>query len=213
MKTALLVGATGLTGNLLLQLLLNNDAYEKVVVYTRRPLGIQHAKLEEKLVDFDTLDTSIAANDVYCCLGTTIKQAGSKAAFEKVDYEYPLNLAKLQQKASTKFLVISAMGASATSVIFYNRVKGKLENALQQLQYTSLYIFRPSFITGNRKEKRTGEYIGLVFMSVINPLLFGPLKKYRSVSALAIAKAMMHFASLSEPSNKVILSDEIQKFE
>jgi uncharacterized protein YbjT (DUF2867 family) len=214
MKTALLVGATGLTGNLLLELLLNNNDYQKVIVYTRRIIEISHPKLEQRVIDFNTLNTSVQADDLYCCLGTTIKQAGSKPAFEKVDYEYPLKIAKLQQQAgSKKFLLISAMGADANSMIFYSRIKGKLENELQQLGYESLYIFRPSFITGNRKEKRTGEYIGLIFMSIINPLLIGPLKKYKAVSALAIAKAMMHFASLIPTGNQIILSDEIKKFE
>jgi len=214
MKTALLVGATGLTGNLLLQLLLDNNDYQKVIVYTRRILQITHPKLEQRVIDFNTLDTAVEADDVFCCLGTTIKQAGSKPAFEKVDYAYPLKVAKLQLQAGSKqLMVISAMGAAETSSIFYSRVKGKLENDLQQLGYESLYIFRPSFITGKRKEKRTGEYFGLIFMSIINPLLIGPLKKYKSVSALAIAKAMMHFASLNEAGNHILLSDEIKKFE
>ncbi|MBC7588877.1 MAG: oxidoreductase, partial [Chitinophagaceae bacterium] len=196
MKTALLVGATGLTGNLLLQLLLANNDYEKVTVYTRRTLGINHAKLEEKIIDFDTLNEAVQAEDVFCCLGTTIKKAGSKPAFEKVDYEYPLRIAKLQQQVGSKnFLVISAMGADASSMIFYSRVKGKLENELQQLGYRSLYILRPSLIVGDRKEKRTGEKIGMILSAIINPILIGPLKKYKSVSAMAIAKAMMHFAS------------------
>lgn len=214
MKTALLVGATGLTGNLLLDLLLNNKDYQKVIVYTRRTLGINHSKLEEKIIDFDKLNETVQADDVYCCLGTTIKQAGSKPAFEKVDYEYPLKIAKLQKQASSKkFMLISAMGADASSIIFYSKIKGKLENELKQLGYESLSIFRPSFITGDRKEKRTGEKIGLVFMKLINPLLIGPLKKYKAVSALAIAKAMIHFASLNQVSNQIILSDEIKKFE
>ncbi len=214
MKTALLVGATGLTGNLLLELLLNNNDYQKIIVYTRKTIYISHPKLDQRMIDFNLLDTAVAADDVYCCLGTTIKQAGSKPAFEKVDFEYPLKIAKLQHGAgSKKFLVISAMGASEKSSIFYSRVKGKLENELQQLGYESLYIFRPSFITGERKEKRTGEFVGLLFMSIINPLLVGPFKKYKAVSALAIAKAMAHFASLNEAGNHIILSDEIKKFE
>ena len=214
MKTALLVGATGLTGNLLLELLLNNNDYQKIIVYTRLIIEKSHPKLEQRVIDFNLLDTIVQADDVYCCLGTTIKQAGSKPAFEKVDYEYPLKIAKLQLKAgSKKFLLISAMGADANSMIFYSRVKGRLENELQQLGYESLYIFRPSFITGDRKEKRTEEYIGLVFMKLINPLLIGPLKKYKAVAALAIAKAMMHFASLNPAWTKIILSDEIKKFE
>ena len=214
MKTALLVGATGLTGNLLLQLLLTNNDYENVTVYTRRTLGINHPKLKEKIIDFDTLNETVQAEDVFCCLGTTIKKAGSKPAFEKVDYEYPLRIAKLQQQVgSQNFLVISAMGANANSMIFYSRVKGKLENELQQLGYRSLYILRPSLIVGDRKEKRTGEKIGMILSAIINPILVGPLKKYKSVSAMAIAKAMMHFASLNAIGNHIILSDKIKDFE
>lgn len=213
MKTALLLGATGLTGNLLLHLLLNNSSYEKVIVYTRRSLNIEHEKLEEQIINFDTIEDAVAANDVFCCLGTTIKQAGSKAAFERVDYEYPLKIAKLQQQVSNKFLVVSAMGASVNSSIFYSKVKGKLENELQQLGYKSICIFRPSFIVGERKEKRTGEKIGLLFMRFINPILIGGLKKYKAVTALAIAKALLHVALQNEAGNKIILSDEIKKFE
>lgn len=214
MKTALLVGATGLTGNLLLDLLLDNNDYQKVVVYTRRTISKSHPKLEQRIIDFNLLDTAVPAEDVFCCLGTTIKQAGSKPAFEKVDHDYPLKIAKLQlQAGSRQFLTISAMGADEKSMIFYSRIKGKLENELKQLGYESLYIFRPSFITGNRKEKRTGEYIGLIFMSIINPIMIGPLKKYKAVAALAIAKAMVHFASLNQTGNHTILSDEIKKFE
>jgi uncharacterized protein YbjT (DUF2867 family) len=214
MKTALVIGATGLTGNILLNLLLNNHEYNKVIAYTRRPLGITHPKLVEQLVNFDELKTSVQVDEVFCCLGTTIKNAGSQAAFEKVDYAYPLKIAELQQQAgSSKFLLISAIGANEYSRIFYSRVKGKLENKLQNLGYTSVYIFRPSFIAGNRQEKRVGEKIGLLVMSVINPLLIGPLKKYQSVTALAIAKAMMHFASLAHAGNHIIPSDEIKKFE
>lgn len=214
MKTALLLGASGLTGGLLLQQLLQDDYYKKVIVYTRKSLNIQHQKLQEMIIDFDTIDTAVEANDIFCCLGTTIKKAGSKTAFEKVDFDYPLKIAQLQKNAgSEKFLVITAMGASANSSIFYSMVKGKLEKQLQLLQFSSLYIFRPSLIIGNRKEKRIGERIALILSTIINPLLMGSLAKYKSVTAVAIAKAMIFSAKQNKPENQIILSDEIKKFE
>ena len=214
MKTALLLGASGLTGGLLLQQLLQDDYYKKVIVYTRKSLNIQHQKLQEMIIDFDTIDTAVEANDIFCCLGTTIKKAGSKTAFEKVDFDYPLKIAQLQKNAgSEKFLVITAMGASANSSIFYSMVKGKLEKQLQLLQFSSLYIFRPSLIIGNRKEKRIGERIALILSTIINPLLMGSLAKYKSVTAVAIAKAMIFSAKKNKPENQIILSDEIKKFE
>ena len=214
MKTALLLGASGLTGSLLLQQLLQDDYYKKVIVYTRKSLNIQHQKLQEMIIDFDTIDTAVEANDIFCCLGTTIKKAGSKTAFEKVDFDYPLKIAQLQKNAgSEKFLVITAMGASANSSIFYSMVKGKLEKQLQLLQFSSLYIFRPSLIIGNRKEKRIGERIALILSTIINPLLMGSLAKYKSVTAAAIAKAMIFSAKQNKPENQIILSDEIKKFE
>ena len=214
MKTALLLGASGLTGSLLLQQLLQDDYYKKVIVYTRKSLNIQHQKLQEMIIDFDTIDTAVEANDIFCCLGTTIKKAGSKTAFEKVDFDYPLKIAQLQKNAgSEKFLVITAMGASANSSIFYSMVKGKLEKQLQLLQFSSLYIFRPSLIIGNRKEKRIGERIALILSTIINPLLMGSLAKYKSVTAVAIAKAMIFSAKENKPENQIILSDEIKKFE
>ena len=214
MKTALLLGASGLTGSLLLQQLLQDDYYKKVIVYARKSLNIQHQKLQEMIIDFDTIDTAVEANDIFCCLGTTIKKAGSKTAFEKVDFDYPLKIAQLQKNAgSKKFLVITAMGASANSSIFYSMVKGKLEKQLQLLQFCNLYIFRPSLIIGNRKEKRIGERIALILSTIINPLLMGSLAKYKSVTAVAIAKAMVFSAKENKPENQIILSDEIKKFE
>ena len=214
MKTALLLGATGLTGSLLLQQLLQDAYYKKVIVYSRKSLNIQHQKLQEIIINFDTIDTAVEANDIFCCLGTTIKKAGSKTAFEKVDFEYPLNIAQLQKNAgSEKFLVITAMGASANSSIFYSMVKGKLEKELQFLHFSSLYIFRPSLIIGNRKEKRIGERIALILSTIINPLLIGSLAKYKSVTAVAIAKAMIFSAKENKQGNQIILSNEIKKFE
>lgn len=212
-KSALLLGATGLTGSHLLEMLLECKEYNKIIIYVRKPGGIHHPKLEEKIIDYHTWQEAVLADDVFCCLGTTIKKAKTKEAFRKVDLEYPVKIAQLQKKAGSKrFLVISAMGANSKSAIFYSKVKGEMEEQVQQIGYESLFIFRPSFITGNRKENRAGESIGIGLFKLIGPLLTGPLKKYRSVSADAIAKAMLHMAQTETQGTQVFLSDEINKF-
>ncbi len=212
-KTALLLGASGLTGSCLLELLLQNDNYQKVIIYVRKSTGFKNPKLLEKQFDFDNCNESVEANDVFCCLGTTIKKAKTKEAFKKVDLEYPIKIAQIQFSAgSTKFLVVSAMGADKNSSIFYSRTKGEIEDQLQNIGYSSLTIFRPSFITGERKEKRMGESIGISLFQIINPILVGPLKKYQSVSAHSIALAMVHEANSENKGTSVLLSDEIKKY-
>ena len=204
------MGATGLTGSHLLVRLLEDNHYQKLVIYVRKTTGIRHPKLTEILIDYDTCEDSVAADDVFCCLGTTIKKAKTKDAFTKVDLVYPVKVAQQQKKAgSKKFLVISAMGANSSSAIFYSRVKGEMEAQLQQIGYDSLFIFRPSFITGNRKENRSGESMGIWLFKLISPLLLGPLKKYRPVSADSIAKCMLVMAESENKGTRVLLSDEI----
>jgi uncharacterized protein YbjT (DUF2867 family) len=199
-KTALIAGASGLTGGYLLTQLLDDPEYSTVIAYVRKSSGLTHPKLKEILVDWETLLEPVAAEDVFCCLGTTIKKAGSQEAFRRVDYDYPLQLAQLQYRGgSQQFLLVSAMGADAKSAIFYSRVKGELENALQSIGYKSLHIFRPSFIAGPRKESRPGEKIGLAIFSLLSPLFIGPLKKYAPIQAEHIARAMLRTAQKNEP--------------
>lgn len=194
-KVALIAGSSGLTGGFLLKILLEAPEYREVIAYVRKRTGIQHPKLREVVMDWEKLDAPVPADDVFCCLGTTIKKAGSQEAFRRVDYEYPLHLAELQlQGGSQQFLLVSAIGADASSSIFYSRVKGELEDALQKLGYKSLHIFQPSFIAGPRKEKRVGERIGLAIFSFISPLFIGPLKKYAPIPAEHIARAMYRSA-------------------
>lgn len=213
-KSALVLGATGLTGSHLLALLLDSDLYHTVTIYTRKPTGISHTKLREIIVDLDSLEESVPADEVFCCLGTTIKKARTKEAFTKVDLEYPVRIAKLQHAAgSQKFLVVSALGSSPTSAIFYSRIKGLMEEALKQIGYPSLFIFRPAIITGERKERRMGEGIGLAISKFLSPVMVGPLKKYRPVSALAIAKSMLQAAQYRATGTVVIASDEIKSLE
>ena len=212
-KSALLLGATGLTGSHLLPLLLDSVYYDRVIIYTRTPTGITHPKLEEKLIDYDAWEQAITADDVFCCLGTTIKKAKTRKAFLKVDLEYPVKIARLQYAAhSKKFLVVSALGASSGSPLFYSRVKGRLEEEIRRIHFPSLFIFRPSIITGLRKEKRKAERIGLLLFRLIRPLLIGHLKKYQPVSALAIAKAMLHAAQTPVNGTRIVSSEEIQSF-
>lgn len=214
-KSALLLGATGLTGGHLLNLLLESEDYHTVYVYSRKPLGIQNAKLKEVIIDFDTYVGTVEADNVFCCLGTTIKVAKTKEAFKKVDLEYPIKFAQLQFAAGSKrFLVISAMGAAEDSFIFYSRVKAEMEKLLSNIGYPKLLIFRPALITGERKEHRAGEKIAAGINEVLNYVLVGPLKKYQSVSAKAIASCMISYASNPQVFGKVVISsDRIKDFE
>lgn len=209
-KSALILGATGLTGGHLLNLLLASADYHTVTALVRTPTGIRHSKLQETLIDYECWQESVPADDVFCCLGTTIKKAKTKAAFKKVDLDYPVKIAQLQYQAgSQQLLVISSMGASSGSAIFYSRVKGEMEDQLQQIGYPSLSIFRPSLITGDRKEPRVGERIALSLSGLLSFFLIGPLKKYKPVTALAIAQSMLEAAQTNTPGCRIILSDKI----
>ncbi len=209
-KKALLLGSTGLTGGYLLRLLLESEDYSQVTVYVRKSLTIEHPKLIEIIGEYNNINTAVEADDVFCCLGTTIKVAKTKEAFEEVDLHYPVKIAQLQLLAgSTHFLVISAMGADSRSAIFYNRTKGLVEDALKNLPYPSLTIFRPALILGNRKVKRLGEQIGQWIFMLINPFFIGPLKNYGAIKASAIAAGMLKRANENSKGVQVILSGEI----
>jgi uncharacterized protein YbjT (DUF2867 family) len=213
-KTALLVGATGLIGSQLLTKLLHSPFYSKVVVLTRRPLEIRNTKLTEIVFDFDRPDASQVIGDhVFCCLGTTIKKAGSREAFRKVDFEYPLKLARLAKlNGSEKYLIVTALGSDPGSGIFYNRVKGEIESELKSLDYDSLHILRPSLLLGDRQESRFGEKLGEALATVFKPVMIGPLKKYRAIDSQKVANAMIALARNAEKGIFVHDSDELQKF-
>ncbi|TGE23381.1 NAD-dependent epimerase/dehydratase family protein [Hymenobacter metallicola] len=212
-KTALITGASGLVGSQLLPLLLASDRYAKVIAVGRRPVPIVHPKLEQRVLNMDQLEQhrmSLIADDVFCCLGTTMRQAGSKEAFYKVDYLYVVKLAALTAgNFAAQFMVVSAMGADAHSRLYYNRVKGEMEAAIRQTPFRAIHIFRPSLLLGERTEKRAGEQFGAVLLRVLNPVLVGPLRKYRAVSAGAVAGAMLRAAEDDGGGILVHLSDEI----
>ncbi len=215
-KIALIAGASGLTGSCLLSLLLEDRRYKLVIVLTRKPLNKTHPKLIELIVDFDHLEEScneIRADHIFCCLGTTMKKAGSREAFRKVDCEYPLYLARItKQLGASHFLLVSALGADKNSSIFYSRTKGEIEENVADLKFSSYYIFRPSLILGKRSERRIGEELSKFIVRALQFVMIGPLKKYRSVQAESIAGAMVFYAKVQDPGMKIIESEEILSF-
>jgi uncharacterized protein YbjT (DUF2867 family) len=215
MKSALLLGASGLVGGHCLQYLLGQPAYTKVAVLVRKPLTIDHEKLVQHVVDFSALEIlgeCLSANDVYCCLGTTIKIAGTQDAFRKVDFDYPVKIAALAQHCgANQYLLVSSLGADPHSRIFYNRVKGEVEEAIRKIPFTAVHIFRPSLLLGGRKEHRTGEKAGAFIMSGLKYTLTGSLKKYRAIKACDVAKAMVRAAQMNLSGVHIIESQRIQE--
>ena len=215
MKTALLAGASGLVGSELLELLVDNTVYQTIHILTRKPLKMNSPKIIEHVINFDNLDGLTLENPidhVFCTLGTTIKKAGTKENFRKVDFDYVVELGrKAKRWNAEKFLVVSSLGANARSSIFYSRTKGEMEKALQEINLPQLFIFRPSLLMGNRKENRTGEKTAIAVYKIINPLFIGKLKKYKGIEASRVAQAMMKTALLNSSPLKIIESDEIQK--
>jgi uncharacterized protein YbjT (DUF2867 family) len=198
-RTALIVGATGLIGGYCLDTICDDPNYSEILALVRKPILKTHRKLKTVITKFDdNLEhelSNIQANDVYCCLGTTIKKAGSQQAFKAIDYTLVVTVAELMRKqGAEQFVVISAMGADKNSKVFYNRVKGEMEQALEELDYPCLRIIRPSLLLGQRQELRMGERIGVLLTPVLKPFMMGSLKKYRPVQAESVAEFMAKMA-------------------
>jgi uncharacterized protein YbjT (DUF2867 family) len=214
-KTALIAGASGLVGSYCLRLLLQSSRYAKVIAIGRNALPMQHPKLEQLVVDFNRLDNyrhSLIADDIYCCLGTTIKQAGSKENFYQVDFTFVRKLAVITAaNFASQFLVVTALGANPASPIFYNRVKGQLEEAIKPLPFLAVHIFQPSLLLGPRNQKRMGEQTAQLLLPRLSFLLWGPLKKYRPVHAEMVARAMLHAAMQDGAGVCLHPSDKIQQ--
>jgi uncharacterized protein YbjT (DUF2867 family) len=213
MRTALIVGASGLVGKACLYQLLEQDAYSRITALVRKPLAVKHPRLHQVVVNFDHLEESrseVVGDDVFCCLGTTIRVAGSQENFRKVDCEYPLAVATIAfENGASQFLVISSMGADPSSAFFYNRVKGELEKALKTLAYSSVHIFRPSLLLGNRKAFRIGEQVGKVVMRVAGIFLLGPLRKFKAIQDITVAKAMIKVALSDKEGVHIYPNNEI----
>ncbi|TWT16019.1 oxidoreductase [Planomicrobium sp. CPCC 101079] len=214
-RSALLAGASGLVGTELLHVLLENPVYEHVKIMVRKPLDAKHPKLEQVIVDYEELENytiHFKVHDVYCCLGTTIKKAGSQAAFRKVDYEYPVRLANMASVHGVKnFLIVSALGADAASKVFYSKTKGELEVQLKKLDLPALHIFQPSLLLGNRQEFRLGEKTATALSPIFSLFLTGPLQKYKPVSARSVANAMYAAAQTNQSGIFTYPSDQIKK--
>ncbi|MCM4160167.1 nucleoside-diphosphate sugar epimerase [Antarcticibacterium flavum] len=198
MKTAIILGATGLTGGILLQKLLEDPNYSKVKLFSRSSVAVKDNKIEEYLIDLFKLEDQkqlFTGDEVYCCVGTTKAKTPNEETYRKVDYGIPVAAAKLAAENNIPvYTVISALGASSESKIFYNRIKGEMEKDILEQKLPNTYIFQPSLIAGDRVESRTGENIAKKVMKVLNPLMIGPLKKYRSIQPAIIAAAMIKVA-------------------
>ena len=202
-RTYALLGASGLVGGHLRELLSGDSAYASGTLVGRRALGLGSANVREVVVDFDrpeSLREHLAVDDVFCCLGTTIKKAGSQDAFRKVDSEIPAAAGRVARAAGAKqFLIVTAVGASAKSSVFYNRVKGEVEASIATLDFPGgLKVFHPSLIMGERSERRPAERVAMALMTATRPLFAGGLARYRAIDAVAVARAMLH-AALREP--------------
>jgi uncharacterized protein YbjT (DUF2867 family) len=197
-RTALVAGATGLVGSALLQRLATDAGYREVRVLGRRPPAQAGGKtrfIESDFGNLAALSRELAVDDVFCCLGTTIRKAGSQEAFERVDYHMVVDLARAAQQAGAKrFIVVSAVGASERAAAFYSRVKGRMERAVRELPFEAVHVVRPSLLLGHRAERRPGEQAAQVVAPWLAPVLRGPLAKYRSVRAEDVAAALVTLA-------------------
>lgn len=210
-KSVILAGATGLVGNEILKILLENDQFDPITVLTRRPLP-DHESLIQLQVNFNNLNDHkelIRGDIVIIALGTTLKKAGSKEAFYKVDYTYCYEVARLaRENDAHHLLLITSMGADDNSRIYYSRVKGELETAVQKLRYPAVSIFRPSLLLGARQEFRLREEIGKVFGGLLSFLMPA---KYKPIHAQTVARAMVNTAAGDVAGFRILESDKIRK--
>jgi uncharacterized protein YbjT (DUF2867 family) len=194
-RVALVAGATGLVGGHVVDRLAESADVDRVVVLVRKKTGKWPSpKVEERIVDYDALDRAAfeEVDDVYACLGTTIKKAGSQDAFRKVDHDYTLAVANIAKAAGAKrFAVVSSVGASARSSNFYLRVKGETDDAIENVGFPTLVIARPSVLVGNRDESRPGEKVGIAVSKAFSFAMVGGLKKFRPIEARRVAHAMV----------------------
>jgi len=213
MKTAIIIGATGLTGQALLNQLLQDDYFLHVIVFVRKKINLTHAKLTQHSIDFNSLDSCknlIKGDVVFCCMGTTIKVAGSQDAFKKVDYNYSTEFAKISKLNNiSTFCLQSSLGADSKSSNFYLKVKGETEQALEQLHFNSFASFRPSMLLGDRTEFRLGEKIGKLIMQALSFAFIGKLKRYKAIHVNQVAIAMIKHVKSNKLGNIIIENEEM----
>ena len=213
-KTAIILGATGLTGGLLLEKLIVDERYTKLKLFSRSAVGINHPKIEEHLIDLMELEKfsdSFMADEVFCCIGTTKKKTPDEDKYRKIDFGIPVAAAKLCAHNQIKtFVVMSSMGANEKSSVFYSRTKGEMESAVQSEQIPNTFILRPSLIKGDRNEKRFAEKLMAGLMTFLDLFMIGGLKKYRSIKAERIAEAMKVLAN-QKLKTQILDSKQIQE--
>ena len=211
MKTAIVLGASGLVGTELVHQLINSSEFEKVKIFVRRTLEISHPKLKEHIIDFDNLSSwkqDLIGDSLFSCMGTTIKTAGSKEKQYLVDFTYPYNCIEAAIDNGTKqIILVSSIGAKATSSNFYLRIKGELEEAIKKLNPSNFIVFRPSILDGNRMESRPAEYKAIQIMRKVGKLPF--LKKYAPTLVRDLAASMIRLSLKDKEGVKVVESLEI----
>jgi uncharacterized protein YbjT (DUF2867 family) len=215
LKTALIIGSTGLMGSQLMDIILESTDYDKVITFVKRDTGKIHPKLTQHIIDFDkpeSYQNLVVGDDFFSTIGTTIKNAGSKEAFRKVDFNYPQQFASFALKNDVKqFLIISSLGADKASGNFYLKTKGEIEDFLKQSSLKSISVLRPSLLLGNRKEFRLGEKLGALFMKLFSFLFSGGLKKYKPIESAIVAKALFRIAQTNKNGFSIYESDEVQQ--
>lgn len=195
MRTAAIFGTTGLIGGHIVQLLANNSNYKKVYSFSRTHSDSLPTSVEQILFTYDSILIPEGTDDVFVCLGTTMKKAGSKEAFLKVDLELVVEIAKQSKLSNVKrFIVVSSLGADPSSNNFYLQTKGRMEETIKQLEFDYCGIVRPSLLLGNRKEFRFGEKVAIVFFKIFSFIFVGPIKKYKGIYAEDVAKGMIMLA-------------------
>jgi uncharacterized protein YbjT (DUF2867 family) len=214
-KSAIILGATGLTGSILLQKLIKDDRYENIKLFSRAKIKGLPKKVTQyigNLLKLEEFKGNFIADEVYCCIGTTAKKTPNKMLYKQIDYGIPVTAAKLSKDNNINaFLVISAMGANTKSNVFYNKTKGEMERDVLQQHIKSTFILRPSLIGGHREERRILEKIGLAIFKVIEPLFIGKLKQYKIIDPENIAQAMINLANKTSHAEVIITSNEIKK--
>ena len=202
MKTALIIGSTGLTGSHLLHQLLDSNQYDKVISFSRE-VEVEHPKLVNHIVDFDKPEEYcdlVKGDDFFCTIGTTIKKAGSQEAFRKVDFVFPKNFAKCAMESGvSQFLIISALGADSKASNYYMKTKGEIEDFLKESTFKSVAIMQPSLLLGNRKEFRFAEKIGGALMKLFSFAFVGSLAKYKAIESKTLANALYSIAQKNTP--------------
>jgi uncharacterized protein YbjT (DUF2867 family) len=214
-KTAIILGASGLTGTILLHKLIEDKSYQSIKLFSRSKIEGLPNKVTQfigDLLELEKFKADFTADAVFCCIGTTAKKTPDKKRYKQIDYGIPVTAAKLTKENNIEtFLVISSMGANKKSNVFYNKTKGEMEHAVLKQHIKNTFILRPSLIGGERKEQRIGEKTALIVFKLMQPLLIGNLKQYKTIDAENIAKAMCYLANKKTNAEVIITSNEILK--